>query len=67
MLLLAVVAVLAAVLQPKADSSGLPAWILILGLFTVVMWLLIRASRQYRRFRRLAARDRSSHTGVPGA
>ena len=66
MLLLAGVAVLAAVLQPRTDGSDLPAWTLILGLFTAVLVLIIRATRQYGRFRRLAARDRRAQGGVPG-
>ena len=66
MLLLAGVAVLAAVLQPRTDGSDLPAWTLILGLFTAVLVLIIRAARQYGRFRRLAARDRRAQGGVPG-
>lgn len=63
---LAGVAVLAAVLQPRTDGSDLPAWTLILGLFTAVLVLIIRATRQYGRFRRLAARDRRAQGGVPG-
>lgn len=66
MLLLAGVAVLAAVLQPRTDRSDLPAWTLILGLFTAFLVLIIRATRQYGRFRRLAARDRRAQGGVPG-
>ena len=65
MLLLAGVAVLTAVLQPRTDGSDLPAWTLILGLFAVVLVLIVRAARQYGRFRRLAARDRSARGGVP--
>lgn len=65
MLLLTGVAVLAAVLQPRTDGSDLPAWTLILGLFTAVLVLIIRATRQYGRFRRLAARDRRAQGGVP--
>ena len=66
-LLLAGVAVLAAVLQPRTDGSDLPAWTLILGLFTAVLVLIIRATCQYGRFRRLGARDRRAQDGVPGA
>lgn len=63
MLLLASVAVLAAVLQPKTDGSDTPAWVLIIGLFTFVLLRFMRATRQYGRFRRLAARDWRAGSG----